>query len=462
MTTIIKNKTKKSIFSSISLICCLFLVGCTTVSRTIQEAGNGADGYPAARSTNPALDKPATVDLSRYKSVQTRPNQRSDIAIAFAASGGGYRAANLTLGVLMGLEQIQSHALKGNMLQEVDYFSSVSGSGFGIGYYLAQLHNHLHRYGTGAFAPPFSLQDNVKAMLNGSGENPLRADLAAHLFFGQERGLGLEKKLNASLLSTPEGGLRLGDIFIPKESAQSVELPYWTTNTTIYQNAAIFPFSPDILSRYRVTGYFHNGLRYYFLPDNFNSPFYAAGMPVSVGLTASASVPFATPATTLITQGCDSQCYLQLFDGGLADNLGVYTALTFLLQDHSKIKVLFIVDAYKGNTQPYSQQQQPPETIPLLWRVMTVGTDSNREHIRPNIRFLSRDLMCGNGAQNVIVIYLDLSHYPQAQQIGTKLAMSAESQKLLIKIGQELVRNDATIKAFISQLEKGKLTLGHC
>jgi hypothetical protein len=446
----------KHYFYLFGLIVCLALTACTKVSRQIQDSANvTVGGYPAARANNPALEQPPVVDLGYYKSVQTRPHQRSDIAIAVAASGGGYRAANLTLGVLMGFEKMHSSGLKGNLLQEVDYYSSVSGSGFGVGYYLTKLHNYFLNYNSTA---TFSLQNTVNQMLAKDSENPLRMDLTEHLFFGDDRGWRLESKLNTDLLD----GLRLGDIYIPKISHDNVQLPYWSSNATIYQNAAIFPFSPDIIDRYRVTGYFHDGRQYTFSAP-LKSPWYGTTLPVSVGLTASASVPFATPATTLITKGCGAQqCYLQLLDGGLADNLGVYTALSFLLQDKSRIKVLILVDAYKGDTQPYSQMKVPPDNIPLLMRVMTVGTDSNREHIKPNIRYVGRDLLCGSGATNVVVIYLDLTNYPLAQRVGTQLSMTSENQKLLIKIGQDLVANNPTIKTLLAQLERRSLTLGKC
>jgi hypothetical protein len=440
------------------LTACILLTACASISRSIQTSANAThNDYPAASSHNPELDKPLIIDLSHYKSVQTRPHQRSDIAIAVATSGGGYRAANLTLGVLMGFEQIHAASLKGNFLQEIDYFSSVSGSGFGIGYYMTKLHNHLSS-GTNT---PFSLQNSVNEMLVGDSENSLRMDLTEHLFFGEDRGYRLERKLDAELLATPQGGLVLGDMFVPRTSRRSVELPYWATNATIYQNAAIFPFTPDIISRYRVTGYFHDGREFKF-NDNFADPNYGSNMPVAVGLTASASVPFATPATTLTTQGCDSQCYLQLLDGGLSDNLGVYTALSLLLQDQSKIKILMIVDAYQGDSQPYSKLKSQPDNISLLMRAMTFGTDSNREHVKPNIRFVGRDLLCGSGASNVIVIYLDISGYPEAQKVGTQLTMSKEHQQLLIKIGQDLVAHNETLKTLIAQMNRHQLTLGQC
>ncbi len=443
----------------VSLCDCLLIAGCTTLSREIQKNANlPTDSYPAAIAANPELQKTPIINLKQYKSVQSRPNQRSDVAIALAASGGGYRAANLTLGVLMGLEQIHSAKLKGNLLQEVDYISTVSGSGFGVGYYFDKLYHYLQNsHGNGVF----SLNATVNNMLTEKTENPLRTDLAEDLFFGKQRGLKLEKKLNDAIFSTTKGDLTFDDIFVPVGSQEPVKLPFWAINSTVFQNAAIFPFTPDILARYKVTGYFHDGLRYY-VQEDFNNPWYISVMPVSVGVTASASVPFVTPATTLITKGCKKQCYLQMFDGGLSDNLGVYTALSLLLQDHSKTKVLIILDAYKGNAQPYSAKLLPPGGFSLLWRVATVSTDANRAHILPNAKFVARGLLCEKGAKNVIVVYLSLQGYPRAQKIGTKLVMSAENQKYLIKVGQELILHDEVLKRFITELENNNLRFGRC
>ena len=43
----------------------------------------------------------------------------------------------------------------------------------------------------------------------------------------------------------------MGDIFIPRDSNKMVLLPYWAANATIYQNVAIFPFTPDVLQHYQ-------------------------------------------------------------------------------------------------------------------------------------------------------------------------------------------------------------------
>jgi predicted acylesterase/phospholipase RssA len=435
------------------------MTSCSTISRQILHIGNtSSNRYPAAHTQNPLLEKPQLVDLSQYKSVNTRGKKQNNLVIALAASGGGYRAANFTLGVLLGLEKYHNQQFSNNFLQEIDYFSTVSGGGFAVGYYLTQLHNYLIETGN---VSNFSLKNNARFMLENKS-NPLRQDLTPYLFFGKNRGLNLEKRINETLLATSDGGLLLGDVFVPRNSSRQVRLPYWFTNTTIFQNAVGFAFSPDMLKRYRITYFYHNNIPYK-LRRNFDDLEYAYGVPYSVGVTASASVPFAIPPTTLISNGCEeSSCYLQLMDGGLSDNLGVYTSLGLLLQDKSKIKILIIVDASKTSTQPFSQLMMPPTNVALLWRLASVSTDSNFAHIKPNIGFVARDLLCESGASNVIVISLDLSHYPQAQRIGTQLNLSTEAQKYLIAVGQETVMKNPVIKKMLAQLQRGHLTLGQC
>lgn len=442
------------------------LTSCATITRKIQQVGNSSNQmYPSAE-VNPVYVKPAFVDLSAYKSVHTRTHHYPDMTIALASSGGGYRAANLTLGVLMGLEKIKIK--NGNLLQAIDYYSSVSGGGFGVGYYMTQLHNHILACGDSGSSPPFSLSKHVNATLindqniltssNNISTNPLSMDLTGFLFFGKNRGYELENRLSETIFKTNQGTLTLGDIFIPKNSKAKVRLPYWTTNSTIFQNAGSFPFAPDVLESYKICGYFHENKEY----QGHCSGHLSYSMPVAVGATASASLPFAIPPTTLVSDCSKDKCYLQLFDGGLSDNLGVYTALSFLLQDKSKIKVLIVVDASKSNSSPFSRLKTPPENMALILRVATVSTDANRQRIKPSINLVSRELLGGAGATNVIVIYLDLSHYPEAQNINTKLSISPLEQRLLLNIGQELVANNPTIKKWVKELNGGILKLGQC
>lgn len=403
-------------------LCSLGLTACTPLISSMQKNNHvPLDTYPASMAIDHELaDNPPMVDLTQYKSVHSRFKKNNDVAIALAASGGGYRAANFTLGVLLGLEKIHCAHEDRNLLTAVDYYSTVSGGGFAVGFYLTQLHNHLLLHPHDSF-----LLENTLA------HNPLSTDLSSYLFFGKNRGIALETKLNELFFTTSSGELTLGDIFIPKQSEQPVALPYWVANASIYQNAAIFPFAPDVLNRYHVVGYEHNKIA---------NPY---AFPAAVGTTASASVPLVTPATTLVSNGCNENCYLHLYDGGLTDNLGIYSALNFLLQDTSKTKILIVVDASKANTQPYSHLPSNPRWFSLVRRLPQLNLDAFRQHMRPNIDFLLKHLF---PKEKVMVVYLDLNNFPEAQKISTTLAMSLQDQKRLIEIGEKLVKENALIK----------------
>ncbi|MDX1901054.1 MAG: patatin-like phospholipase family protein [Gammaproteobacteria bacterium] len=427
----------------LGLVCLSFLlVSCKAITNQLQHSANLATREAAAvPPSNPDLEGPQMVELDRYHA----PPHQKNLAIAVAASGGGYRAANLLIGVLLGLEKIKDGSGH-NLLQAVNYYSTVSGGGFGVGYYITQMRNYSLRHPNSLAA--FSLNQSVSSMLAQDSlgmiqPNPLRADLSDLLFFGADRGQVLEEKFNKTLLATPRGGLKLGDIFIPIDQPRKAQLPLWVTNSTIYQNAAIFPFTPDVLARYQVINYFHNQTMTAVSGD-IQDENYASEVPVAVGLTASASVPVAITPTTLVSTACKGggECYLQLYDGGLADNLGIYTALSLLLQDNSPIKVLIIVDAYTGEVSPFSDSLSPPENVPLVRRILTTVTDASHENLQTKIYTVGRDLLCQNGARRVLVVRFNLRDFPEAQKVNTNLnLLDLKTQRFLIAVGEKLVQD---------------------
>ena len=60
-----------------------------------------------------------TPDVGHYKSPQLRAGQNADIGVVVAISGGGARAANFGMGILMALEELDlpKHS---NVLNEID------------------------------------------------------------------------------------------------------------------------------------------------------------------------------------------------------------------------------------------------------------------------------------------------------------------------------------------------------
>lgn len=445
------------ILSLLSLLQLLF-TGCQTLSRTVAsklQANVSNSMYPASQSTNPILSQsPPTVDLSQYKSIHTRPHQNPDIAIAVAASGGGYRAANLTAGVLMGLEQITDPHLQGNLLHDVDYFSTVSGGGFGVGYYIASLKNFMQTHDqSGPFSPQFSFTNTMHEVLD---DNPLDTDYTDKLFFDSNRNQEIERGFAASILKTKTGTLTLGDMFIPRSSPNLVTLPYWVSNSTIYQNAQIFPFTPAVLSKYGVNSYPYDNHAYP-VTNYYN-------IPAAVGMTASASFPFALTPTTLGSNACvdKNNCYLQLLDGGLADNLGIYTALDLLKQDSAKTKILIVIDAYAGQDEPFSKQITPPSGSTLFWGVLGMGTNASRQIIKRHINSMAISQLCTNGTKKILVIYLDLENYALARSVRTNLFIPRIQQKLLLDIGQELVRNNSQFNQSLKPFLNPNSRIGLC
>ncbi len=100
-------------------------------------------GVAVANSVDVARDHAAElVDVMRYEDVQTRVGQDPELTLVVAISGGGYRAANFALGALLGMEQLEYVQMgedgggrenESNLLNEVDYFSTVSGGGLAVG-----------------------------------------------------------------------------------------------------------------------------------------------------------------------------------------------------------------------------------------------------------------------------------------------------------------------------------------
>lgn len=364
----------------------------------------------------------ASVDLDNYKPVQQRAgSQDPEVALAVAISGGGHRAGNFGMGVLLGLEGLlHPYRQGGNVLSEVDYFSTVSGGGFAAAAYLSSLHDYQLFSGQLQEVKDYSLAgamgsqvkedlcrcENKKSksgsaeltdpcLKNNLGRN-YHDDIVGGLFdaFSQyNRGYHLERAIDDYMFGycwrqrklktlgdqtqQHSAGLTLGDIFIRKGSYDDVMLPYWVANATVLDNGAIFPFSPDHLKLYGVSGYTHR-LTDFSKADQQDMRDFIDGMPMSVALRASANFPGVVPATTLTCQVEDQQLYLHLLDGGLGDNLGVVTAFNLLKQDQAQKKVLIVIDAFEAVTEPYSVLNNSPGLGTTISRVLMIALDSLR------------------------------------------------------------------------------------
>ena len=178
-----------------------------------------------------------------------------------------------------------------------------------------------------------------------------------------------------------------------------MRLPYWIANATVYENGALFPFAPDHLALYRVSGYVHQLEK---VTDDRPAgqrqadPYAFAGrVPLALGLRSSSSFPVLISAATLRSEGdgdAESR-YMHLYDGGVADYLGATTALRILRDErHPAVarKSLIVVDAFRDSVTPFSRREAEPGSISVARRVMEAHLDSARGRSREVLGALCR------------------------------------------------------------------------
>lgn len=424
------------------------------------------------------------VKLDGYESVQRRPGQRSDIALAVAISGGGMRAGNFAAGVLQALESIQvpgPGGIRSNLLREVDYFSTVSGGGMAAGSYMTHLLEYRRQHPEDKSAEGFSFSNHEKnSSSNGSRSwrkalaQNYQSSLVGSLFnplmiTNLDRGDILEDRLDEKVLGMQGGkSLTLRDVFVPKGGG-TPQVPYWIANGTVYENGAIFPFTPDILTTYGINGYKHR-MRNRTLNDPYD-------LPLAVGLKTSASFPVAIPATTLKSRCDPKNPHLYLLDGGVADNLGIVTAMRLLAQEKAARKILIIIDAYNGHIEPFSKAGTLPGMVHTALRTTSIALDSAHQRLshllgvvgsQTSVQYAIIDFhqavrkqeeadAVQAGTTNSILPILgneqsayktnDTGMSPQSVQdmftqalgVGTWFKIRAEKQEVLLKAGQNAV-----------------------
>jgi len=419
-----------------------------------------------------------TLQLERYKSVQLRPRQDSSMAVALAISGGGSRAANLGIGIMLGLEDFEGKQYR-NLLREVDYLSTVSGGGFAAGAYINALFTHQSLQREAPFSLEQHLDINVRESLAYSYTGALlRANLNPFLWFTTvDDGDGLERAIDNQVLgyryrrkndSLPKRSLLLGDCFVPRASNRPVYLPMHIANSSALNTMTIFPFTPGILDRYRITGYTHRLRK---REDKNLDPY---ELPLSVGIKASGSFPVLISNSTLSSAYSKERPYLHLIDGAMTDNIGYYTALEALKQDNARRKVLLIIDADAvGNRYTFSKKEGALFSLGVAARLPSSGLDARRATLRQDVMEACRPynirqvffsfsvLLEDNTAPLPEVIELKaeqgrLLQLLRAQQsltdtdkqilyellthIGTKYTITDEEQELLLLGGQLIVQ----------------------
>jgi hypothetical protein len=327
------------------------------------------------------------IETKFYKSPQKREGQASDLALGVAISGGGSRAQYFGTGVLIALDEIKKG--QSSFLNEVDYFSTVSGGGFAAGYYLTlEKNNILEQY------PSYFDYWKSDARKNRYREFLYKGASAITIakLPGYERNAifkSYPSMIDHELLQLGKPDLEdkpidtmfLSDFFIPVESSDKVRFPIFVTNGTIYNNGERLPFMPHIINALRVNGSL--------LPKKQFDIKNGYGFPLSYAISGSAAFPGVLPMLKLSIKDTDS--VIRVIDGGAVDNLGYATLLELLHLDQvalDKKRMLVIDCGGLGN----EVQQQPNGKVSyagLISKALMYTVDINILYADNNIKYIA-------------------------------------------------------------------------
>jgi predicted acylesterase/phospholipase RssA len=302
------------------------------------------------------------VSLDDYKSVQERDKkfQNPNIALGIGISGGGSRAQFFSMGVLLGLEEIQENDSQRNFLNEIDYFSTVSGGCFSAGYYLTILKNKLFQDNCSFNEFYFSKADAYKDYVDKS------ANILSLLNNSRnEKGdkISMTQRIDTDILqydalhpdNTNKFGTQmlLSDFFVPKNSKSVPALPMFVANGTAFNNGERIPFMPHIIRGLNLNSSLAPNKAPIALNENQINNGY--DFPLTYAITASSAFPGVLPKVKFGVKNQDK--ILCIVDGGASDNMG-YKTLVELLHNDTKVsdknkKALFIDCLGQGKKTPY-------------------------------------------------------------------------------------------------------------
>ncbi|MFH7016036.1 patatin-like phospholipase family protein [Flavobacterium sp. FlaQc-47] len=303
-----------------------------------------------------------SVSLSDYKSVQERDKkfQNPNIALGIGISGGGSRAQFFSMGVLLGLEEIQEANSQRNFLNEIDYFSTVSGGCFSAGYYLTILKNKLFfdncSFNEFYFSKADAYKDyvdksaNILSLLNNSrNEKGDKISMTQRI----DSDILQYDAINPDNVNKFDSQMLLSDFFIPKDSKIIPSLPMFVANGTAFNNGERIPFMPHIIRGLNLNSSLAPNKAEIALNENKVNEGY--NFPVTYAITASSAFPGVLPKVKFGVKNQDK--ILCIVDGGASDNMG-YKTLVELLHNDTKVndknkKALFIDCLGQGKKTPY-------------------------------------------------------------------------------------------------------------
>lgn len=309
--------TMKKAFICNAILCLLLLCICSCVNNKLTRIYSDNRYKPISK-----------VQTMSYKSPQEREGQDSKNTLGISISGGGSRAQYFGLGVLIGLDEIKKGET--TFLNQIDYFSTISGGGFAAGYYLTLTKNEVLKDKSFLeFWKSVDRKDTLQEHLYKAAK-----PISVLKLWGYERNmifksyprmideelLQLGKKYNNKEIKR----LFLRDFFISEVSSEKVSLPMFVTNGTIYNNGEQLPFMPHIIDSLKINGSL--------LPKASFEIDHGYGLPLSYAISGSAAFPGILPMLKLSVADNDKKV-IRVIDGGAVDNLGYKTLFKLLNTD---------------------------------------------------------------------------------------------------------------------------------
>lgn len=435
--------------------------------------------FALAAGGGEAREDERLINLDGYANVQTRPGQDEDLTLVVAISGGGYRAANFALGALLALEQVE-YGDGSNLLNEVDYFSTVSGGG------LAAAAATMARLAPGVpcdrsrcdpLATYVSDEDVIRSLRTNHMPRLVYSRLFPSVLLTRKTsGDDFQVRLDKTILRSdsawgscgeqgkpPRRSYRLGDIF--KEAGQSNPcVAYWFMNATDVATGRIVPITPWRTKQEGVRAYWHSGDVDVCGRDGSRCDYGA--VPIALGLRTSMNFPAGIPSTRLTLKGSTEgqrgaggeprpydrpSMYMYLTDGGESDNVGALVAAAILNQEPAILeknnassdgrkRLLIVIDAFRGLGVKNYDTPDVPSLFNSILRTTSLPLDAHRFRItqdfyRGSVRQLSvLDAISDSG--DVSVAYVDMRNEPTALDVGTSLGLSGDDQHALICAGK--------------------------
>ncbi len=344
---------------------------------------------------NPPLDRYDPAAGYRFDPISIDPDERDEMFVILAFSGGGTRAAALAYGVLEALRDTPIHwqGRNASLLDEVDVISSISGGSFPAAYYALRGPRIFTEFPEKFLYRPVQSDLLVRALNPSSwpklaGSSYGRSDLAAE-FYDEEI----------------FGGATYGEL------AANHRRPFVILNATDLTTGTQFSFVQDqfdllcsdlsgvkLARAAAASSAFPGGLtpltfKNYAGSCDYQQPRWVARAiqdrtsRINARRTARADGRIGYAKTVLDPRSDESRParpYIHLTDGGVADNIGLREPLTAVANKNNSWSVLSRIDLKRVSklvvivvnaaTNPETARDQTPKVPGLFETVSTVAT----------------------------------------------------------------------------------------